>query len=103
MHVSEGQAPFELMKSKVGHFLVATPLMRSLYGLIKLLSFAGLGLAQAFIVRYDDAAAVSRTTLTIFQATSWLAMAICLLRGIPVIIEAIAGLRAQEASEAKRA
>lgn len=98
MYVSQGQAPFDAMRTKLGRFLVATPLMRSSYGIVKLISFAGLALVHA-LNAYVAQGSVSLQTVNhthlLFSVTSWIAVALCLARGIPVIVEAIPKLQAK--------
>lgn len=94
MHVSEGQAPFDTMTSKVGRWLVGGRVMRSSYGFTKALSFAGLALTNALAIHADGGTVLGThlgpyaLSLLVFRVMSWLAVALCLLRGIPVLIEA---------------
>jgi CDP-diacylglycerol--glycerol-3-phosphate 3-phosphatidyltransferase len=90
--VGAGQAPFSAMRTKVGRWLVKSPFMRTPYGASKLISFTGLALTQALgtyaaqgVVAQDTA----RLSLFIFGITSWISVAFCLARGMPVVIEAL--------------
>jgi CDP-diacylglycerol--glycerol-3-phosphate 3-phosphatidyltransferase len=91
MHVSAGQAPFKGMRTRLGKWLVGSPVMRSSYGAVKLLSFTGLAVAHA-LRAYAERSSVgwpaAQTTLLVFNITSWVAVVLCLVRGIPVIVEA---------------
>ncbi|MBN1399354.1 MAG: CDP-alcohol phosphatidyltransferase family protein [Anaerolineae bacterium] len=91
MHVGAGQAPFKAMRTPLGSWLVGSPVMRSSYGVVKLLSFTGLALAHA-LRAYAERGAVAwpaaRTTMLVFNVTSWIAVVLCLVRGVPVVVEA---------------
>jgi CDP-diacylglycerol--glycerol-3-phosphate 3-phosphatidyltransferase len=95
VHVSAGTAPFKVMRSRLGKWLVGSPFMRTPYGIAKMLAFAGLALANA-LAAYAQAgqvtwATVAETTLA-FNIISWIATLFCLVRGLPVIVEAIPSL-----------
>lgn len=94
--VGRGITPFEGMRSRAGRWLVGSPWMRSTYGVSKAISFAGLALTNAlYAISQTNAAVGSSAALshTLFSVTSWIALALCLLRGMPVIIEAVAYFR----------
>ena len=87
-----GQAPFSAMRTKVGIWLVKSPFMRTSYGASKLVSFTGLALTRALGTYAADgvvAQDTARLCLLIFVITSWVSVAFCLARGIPVVIEAL--------------
>ena len=92
MMVSEGQAPFKGMRTSLGTWLVASPAMRTSYALIKLISFAGLAATHA-LAGFASSGAVSQTLVdaarALFNITSWVAVAQCLVRGVPVVAEAL--------------
>ena len=83
-----GEAPFSIMKTHLGKYLVAGRAMRFLYGLMKLITFAWLllmlplpSLLPHLYYNYDlifNSISNVLITITVF---------ICLIRGIPVIIE----------------
>jgi CDP-diacylglycerol--glycerol-3-phosphate 3-phosphatidyltransferase len=87
-HVGEGTAPFKTMRTRLGRWLVGSPFMRTGYALAKLVSFAGLGVVHALSAGGQTPAPEYRSALAWFLVTSWLAVAICLARGIPVLVEA---------------
>lgn len=99
VHVSEGQRPFDSLKSPIGRALVKSHWMRTSYALLKCVAFAGLALTSALAL-YAARDAVSeglvRNTRVVFQVVAWLATAFCLARGIPVVIEAISTLATTE-------
>lgn len=94
--VGKGMAPFEGMRSRAGRWLVGSPWMRSTYGISKAFSFTGLALTNALYTMAKTGGAstsAAATSHTIFTITSWVALALCLLRGIPVVVEAFIWLR----------
>lgn len=86
--VSRGVAPFALMQSAIGKFLVSGRFMRIFYAVVKACAFCGLALLRPFpavlpeIWAYIETAIV---TLTYFFV--YLAVLICIVRGLPVVIE----------------
>ena len=92
--VSVGNAPFKGMRSRTGAWLVGSPLMRTTYGLSKFVSFTGLALTHVLgAYAAQPGSHVSgesvRSLLAVFAVTSWVAVGLCLLRGLPVVIEAL--------------
>lgn len=90
VHVSSGSAPFKAMRTRLGIWLVGSPAMRSSYGVSKLISFTGLALTHAlalYAAHSQVAPGLVDTLGLIFTITSWISVAFCLARGIPVIIE----------------
>lgn len=86
-----GLAPFDLMRSPVSRFLVKSPWLRTPYGLVKAAAFCLLALQHGFAVSaVGQSGEFSRFRLLVVaaQAAAWLALAFCLVRGIPVLIEA---------------
>ncbi|NLV73177.1 MAG: CDP-alcohol phosphatidyltransferase family protein [Chloroflexi bacterium] len=94
--ISRGVAPFSTMRTRVGKWLVGSPWMRSSYAIIKAISFAGLALTNA-LAAFAKGAAVPpdwvTTAHTIFTVTTWIALVLCLARGIPVVAEAASNLK----------
>jgi len=90
--ISRGVAPFSTMRTRVGKWLVGSPVMRSGYGVVKVVSFAGLALTYALMAYADRGsvgAGVVQASLVVFNITSWLAVLLCLVRGVPVVVEAL--------------
>jgi phosphatidylglycerophosphate synthase len=89
--VRNGTAPFDQHESKLGTFIVRSRGMRLSYGLAKIVSFCGLTLGLAFSGFPDGTASLEASSmiLMIFRATSWIALALCVVRGLPVILGAI--------------
>jgi len=83
-----GDAPFNIMKTKVGKYLVAGREIRFLYGLMKLITFAWLLLMLPFPqlwpqLYYDYSLPLHIISNTLITITIF----ICLIRGVPVMIE----------------
>ena len=88
--VGKGEAPFQQHRSRIGRFLVGAPFMRSSYSVTKILSFCGLTLGYGLSGFPAGSAAqqASGPLLAFSLALAWVAAAICLLRGLPVIVHA---------------
>lgn len=92
VYVGAGQAPFRAMRTRLGRWLVGSHLMRSCYGVSKLVSFAGLALTHtlaAYAARGGVDVGLVRLSSLVFGITSWISVGFCLARGLPVIIEAL--------------
>ena len=104
LHVSAGTAPFKGMRTSLGSWLVGSPVMRSTYGVAKMLSFTGLALTHA-LSAYASRGAVGSgpvdTIHLVFVVTTWIAVVLCLARGAPVIIEALPPLREAAPSDSQ--
>jgi CDP-diacylglycerol--glycerol-3-phosphate 3-phosphatidyltransferase len=86
--VAQGIAPFALMRSPLGKFIVAGKFMRSLYAVVKAAAFAGLALQKpmpAVLPELWGHVGGFLTGLTYFFV--YLAVALCVARGLPVIAE----------------
>lgn len=79
-----GLAPFDLVQSQLGKLLVGSPWLRTPYGLVKVVAFFLLALQHGFAAQSTVPPAVG----VLAQVATWLAVVLCLLRGIPVFIEA---------------
>jgi CDP-diacylglycerol--glycerol-3-phosphate 3-phosphatidyltransferase len=86
--VAEGVAPFALMRSPIGKFIVAGKFMRVLYAVAKASAFAGLALQHpgpALLPMFWDFTGWLLTALTYFFV--YLSVFLCVARGLPVIAE----------------
>lgn len=85
-----GKVAFDQPAQPLSRFLVASRFMRSGYGLVKAAAFAMLTLYLGLQGgSHPLLPAVQVTALTL----TWLSVAFCLLRGIPVLVEGIQTLR----------
>ena len=100
-----GETPFGIMRTKWGRRLVASGVMRSLYGATKALAFCLLALTLglrglwAGTSRADWAEGVWIAAVVV----SWIATTICIVRGVPVLWEARSLLRDLDSQMAEQA
>ena len=98
VHVSAGTAPFKAMRTRAGKLIVGSPPMRTGYAASKLISFAGLALTHS-LGAYAAQGTVRPDTVylssLVFNVASWVSVAFCLVRGLPVVVEAIPRLTGQ--------
>jgi CDP-diacylglycerol---glycerol-3-phosphate 3-phosphatidyltransferase len=88
--VGQGEAPFQQQRSRVTRFLVSAPVMRSGYSATKILAFCGLTLAYG-LSGYPPGSSAEVASAPIHQVSLWIAWAaaaFCVLRGLPVIVDA---------------
>ena len=76
--------PTTMMRSKIGTFLVASRESRSAYGISKAAAFTLMIVAYASVLPAGARSAV----LTVALVCVYLAVVLCVLRGIPVLLEA---------------
>ncbi len=86
--VGSGVRPFEQHRSRIGRFLVGSPIMRGGYGTSKVIAFTTLALALALrsFPEGGRAATLAPNTLSIAIVISWIAVVLCVVRGLPVIV-----------------
>ena len=82
---SKGLAPFELLRSRLGIFLVKSPWLRSPYGISKAIAFFLLAIFSGLTLLSSSAAL---WVGVLSQIAVWIAFTLCLLRGLPVLLEA---------------
>jgi CDP-diacylglycerol--glycerol-3-phosphate 3-phosphatidyltransferase len=86
--VAQGIAPFALMRSPIGKFIVAGKFVRTLYAVAKASAFAGLALQHpgpVVLPEFWDDVGWLLTALTYFFV--YLSVLLCIARGVPVIAE----------------
>lgn len=81
----QGIAPFAQPATRVVRFLVASSWMRTGYGLSKILAFGGLALVHALGGAWATGA--GGTMAGVIQALAWTTVVLCLVRGVPVIVQ----------------
>ena len=80
----QAKAAFEQISHPLSKFLVSSRFMRLSYGLVKAFSFALLTLTLGFQSLQHP---LLETVHTAALFMTWLSVAVCLLRGIPVLVE----------------
>ena len=80
----EGESPFGMMRTAAGRFLVASRFMRGFYGALKAAAFAWLLAVEA---QGGSEAAWSGSAALVSAALVYACVALCLLRGVPVLVE----------------
>jgi CDP-diacylglycerol--glycerol-3-phosphate 3-phosphatidyltransferase len=90
-----GETSFGMMQTKWGRRLVASGFMRFTYGVSKGLAFCTLALGLGLQGLWADTPKASGAEAVLIFAVvmSWIAAAMCVLRGAPVLLEAPALLR----------
>ncbi len=82
--LTQGKSGFGMMHTPVGRFLVASRFMRAFYGLAKAVVFCVLYLTHALALE-DPQILVTLHPLN--QGLIFLAVGLCVLRGIPVVLD----------------
>jgi CDP-diacylglycerol--glycerol-3-phosphate 3-phosphatidyltransferase len=86
--VAQGVAPFALMRSPLGKFIVAGKFMRVLYAVVKASAFAGLALQRPFPIFLPTIWTYIGPFLTaVTYFFVYLSVILCVARGLPVIAE----------------
>jgi CDP-diacylglycerol--glycerol-3-phosphate 3-phosphatidyltransferase len=81
---ARGLTPFGLMHSRIGRFLVKSPWLRTPYGVAKASVFCLLAVQHGFNAEPGTGGAGIATAA---QVAVWVAVTLCLARGVPVLIE----------------
>jgi len=79
--VAGGEAPFDQERTALGRFLVGSAWMRVGYSVSKVVTFCGLAVVQAL--------GGGGPALEWLRGAAWLAVALCVLRGVPVIVGSV--------------
>jgi len=86
--IAGGQTAFGMMKSRLGRFLVAGRFMRGLYGGLKAVTFAWLlSMTPLAYFQPDLWAARAGTMAVVTAVLVYSTVVLCLLRGVPVLLE----------------
>jgi len=83
--VQEGVKPFDMIRAKWARKLVASPALRIPYGVVKAIAFSLLAFTLA--MQGTSHVAATHWAWLLAQIMSWLAVAMCLARGIPVLVD----------------
>lgn len=85
-----GKTPFDMMRSRLGRFLVKGRFMRFSYALVKFLTFAWLCMLVPLEETYPELWQVHQGwLLMVADGLIYLAVALCLIRGLPVLAESL--------------
>ena len=82
--LQHGQSAHSMMRSSWGRWLVKSGAMRSSYGVVKAVAFTLLALALGL---QTGGYAAWYGVWVVASAISWVAVALCIVRGLPVLIE----------------
>ncbi len=82
--LAQGKSGFGMMHSPVGRFLVASRFMRAFYGLAKAVVFCVLYLTQVLALENPK---ILVTLQPLNQGLIFLAVGLCIIRGIPVVLD----------------
>ena len=82
--LQHGQSAHSMMRASWSRWLVASGAMRSSYGIIKAIAFTLLALALGL---KTGGHAAWHSVWLVASVTSWMALALCIVRGLPVLIE----------------
>ena len=85
--VRDGVAPFDQSARSLAGWLTGSSWMRTGYGVAKGIAFGGLALVAAVPGRFLTVGRVP--LLAGAQAAAWIAVAFCLVRGMPVVVEGL--------------
>lgn len=89
--LSQGQTAFgetTMMRSRIGHGLVASRTSRATYGVAKVIAFVALFILNAVQHSSNLAPGLESGAETVALAATYLTVALCAIRGIPVITAA---------------
>ena len=98
-----GETSFGMMQTKWGRRLVGGGFMRTIYGFAKAVAFCLLALVLGLegLWAGTPKADTAQTLYIVAVTASWIATAICVIRGAPVLMEAPALLRDLDAQVAR--
>jgi phosphatidylglycerophosphate synthase len=91
--LQHGKSAHSMMRTSWGRWLVASGYMRTGYAVVKAVAFALLALALGL---QSGRYAAWRSVWVAGSAFSWISLAVCILRGFPVIVEAPSLFRSAE-------
>jgi CDP-diacylglycerol--glycerol-3-phosphate 3-phosphatidyltransferase len=91
--LQHGKSAHSMMRSSWARWLVASPYMRTGYAVVKAVAFTVLAIALGL---RSGGYATWHSFWIAGSAFTWLSLALCILRGVPVIVEAPALFRSAE-------
>lgn len=93
--LESGKSAHSMMHSKIGRWLVASGVMRTGYAAVKACAFVLLALALGLRAIGHPLEPALYSGALVF---SWLSLVVCLLRGLPVVVDALSALHVPTAS-----
>lgn len=91
MAASQGVTPFNMMNSPLGRLLVSSHFSRGFYNTVKIAAFGWVLTIQPMPAIYPDYwAAIAPWAGTVTMTLVWLSVILCLVRGVPVVLEFLA-------------
>lgn len=88
--ISRGETAFGMMRSPWGRFIVAGRFMRGFYGVIKAVTFGWIFMIQPWPVLFPDLwARWGGTAGLIADLLVYVCVTLCIVRGLPVILECL--------------
>ena len=87
-----GISAHAMMRTRLGRWLVVSPVMRTGYALVKIAAF----LALALVLALQSGGRPWTGVAEFATWATWLAVVLCLARGIPVVVEAPAFIQSME-------
>lgn len=88
--ISRGETAFGMMRSRWGRFIVAGRFMRGFYGTVKAVTFGWIFLIQPWPALFPELwLRVGDTASLIADFLVYVSVALCIIRGVPVILECL--------------
>jgi len=94
--MKEELSPFDQIQSPINRFLVSSRFMRSLYGFAKGAAAALLSLDFALVVSGSD---WSKLVHQVALGFTWFSVFLCVIRGVPVLVEGYRSLHSKSTTE----
>lgn len=89
--ISRGETAFGMMRSPWGRFIVASRFMRGFYGVVKAVTFGWIFLIQPWPALFPDLwTRWGATAELIADLLVYVCVTLCIVRGLPVILECLA-------------
>jgi len=98
---AHGLAPFELMRTELGRFLVKSPWLRTPYAVVKAVAFVLLAMQSAVSVVPPFLNPGGNGLNIAAQIATWISVLFCIVRGVPVLVEGSIVLAEQEEDDAE--
>ncbi|NLS78470.1 MAG: CDP-alcohol phosphatidyltransferase family protein [Chloroflexi bacterium] len=84
--LQHGKSAHSMMRTGIGHWLVASSPMRTGYAVVKIVAFITLAIALS-MASPGGSSPLEPLVRTVANVATWLSLVLCILRGLPVIME----------------